>query len=76
MGYQRRISDPGPWLDQIFSTATALKGGTVWRSVQSVRAECGEERLELEVRRRGFRLVKLGTTYGIVCRNVPIEVVV
>lgn len=60
------------WLDQIFASKQAATGGVVRRARRDVEREIGRDRLELEVRRRGFHLLATRTHYIIVCNRGPI----
>ena len=63
------------WLDQIFATRAALTHGVIYRPVRDVEREIGSENLELEVRRRGFHLLRTGRHYIIVCDDKPLQVI-
>ena len=64
------------WGDQIFDSQTARRGGIVRRAVPDVEREIGRDRLELEVRRRGFRLLEVGNHFVILCRPGSVRVIV
>lgn len=75
MEVQRRTTRPDPWINQIFETASARKGGIVYRSKASVERECGVSLLELEVRRRGFHLVETDACYAVFCTPGAIRII-
>lgn len=62
------------WLDQIFRAKSATIGGVVRRRYQDVAREVGIDTLELEVRRRGFHMVRGGDHLVIFCTSDPITV--
>lgn len=64
-----------PWIRQIFASKTARSGGVVRRAVRDVDREIGRDALELEVRRRGYRMVECGGQYVIFCSADPIRVI-
>jgi hypothetical protein len=70
-----RLSDPRPWIDQIFSAKSAAAGGVVRRSVAHVVREIGRETLELEVRRRGYHLIESDGQFIIICNAKPLQVI-
>jgi hypothetical protein len=57
------------WLDQLFSSRAALTGGVVRRKARDVHRMVGRARLEHEVRKRGFHMVKIGDQYVILCNR-------
>lgn len=63
------------WLDQVFSSETARRGGVVRRKVSDVEREVGVAALELEVRRRGYHLLRSGGTFIVICRTDPVLVI-
>ncbi|MEY4985017.1 MAG: hypothetical protein RIR62_3283 [Pseudomonadota bacterium] len=69
-----RHTPPEPWIDEIFAAKTAMKGGVVRRNVDWVRREVGEERFFLEVRRRGFHLMRAGNQYLVICSADPVQI--
>jgi len=64
------------WLDQIFRAKSADRGGVVRRRIEDVAREIGMDRLELEVRRRGFRMVVCGGHVVIICTAEPVHLIV
>lgn len=69
-----RLTPPEPWIAEIFAAKTATKGGVVRRNVDWVRREVGEERFFLEVRRRGFHLMRAGNHYLVICSPDPVQI--
>ncbi len=55
------------WLSQIFEAKPVLSGGVVRRKVADVERKVGRLRLELEVRKRGFHLIRCGSQFVILC---------
>lgn len=76
MSFIGHIPTNDDWVAQIFDARAARTGGLVRRSVADVERKIGLARLELEVRRRGFRLLAAGGQYVIVCTTPPIRVLV
>jgi len=75
----RYLSPPRPigqdWLDQVFAAKAAHQGGVVRRKIRDVAREIGVERFELEVRRRGFHLLRCDEHFIVICNNKPISIV-
>lgn len=63
------------WMDQIFRAKAASAGGVVRRRVADVEREVGRAALELEVRRRGFRMLECGEHFVVICSGDPIRIV-
>ena len=63
------------WLDQIFRAKAAQTGGVVRRKVVDVEREIGRGALELEVRKRGFHLLRTRDDYLIICTSTPIQLI-
>jgi hypothetical protein len=55
------------WLRQLFAAQAARSGGVVRRNIHDVDRKIGRDRLEVEVRRRGFHLLKCGGQFVIIC---------
>ena len=70
---RRQKSDD--WIDHLFSAKAVQKGGVVRRSVDWVTREVGTEKLELEVRRRHFRMVRAGGQFIIICSQDPVQII-
>jgi hypothetical protein len=68
-----RLTPPDPWIDQIFSGRAATTGGVIRRNVDWVEREIERDRFYLEVRRRGFHLMRAGNQYVILCAKDPIQ---
>ena len=68
-----RLTPPDPWIDQIFSARAATTGGVIRRNVDWVEREIGRDRFYLEVRRRGFHLMRTGNQYVILCAKDPVQ---
>lgn len=63
------------WLDQIFRARSAATGGVLRRRVADVEREIGRDRLELEVRRRGFHMIECGQHFVIICQSAPLRII-
>ncbi len=70
-----RHTPPDDWIRAIFSANAVLKGGVVRRQVSWVEREIGRERFELEVRRRGYRLLECGGQYVVICNSDPVRMI-
>ena len=66
---------PNAWIRQIFSAKAAAKGGVIRRSVGWVDREIGREKLALEVRRRGFHMIRAGGQFVIICCQDEIRLI-
>ncbi|MEM8577770.1 MAG: N-(5'-phosphoribosyl)anthranilate isomerase [Pseudomonadota bacterium] len=65
---------PEDWLDQIFSSKSALGGGVVRRKVRDVERLVGRSLFREELRKRGYRAVENNGTFVIFCNRAPIRV--
>lgn len=63
------------WLRQVFAAQSVRNGGVLKRKISDVEREIGADALELEVRRRGFHLIRTATHFLIVCDTGGIEVI-
>ncbi len=63
------------WLNQVFSAKSVTHGGVIRRKIVDVEREINLATLELEVRKRGFHLMRSGHHYIIICHSGPIEFV-
>jgi len=74
----RYVSPPQPigqdWLNQVFAAKAAKQGGIVKRKIRDVAREIGTDRFELEVRRRGFHLLKCDQHFIVICNSEPISI--
>ena len=61
------------WLEQVFSSQEALKGGVVKRQARDVERLAGRAAFLSEVERRGFQAVRNGRHYVIFCNDLPIR---
>ncbi|TBX25937.1 N-(5'-phosphoribosyl)anthranilate isomerase [Roseovarius sp. JS7-11] len=75
MSYLRPIHRNDIWFDQVFSAKAVTKGGVIRRSKADVDRKVGRDRLELEVRKRGFHLVEAGSQFLIICDRGDIRIV-
>lgn len=63
------------WLNQIFAAKSVHFGGVVRRKIVDVERKIGRNRLENEVRRRGFHLIECGSQYVIICDRSLLTVI-
>lgn len=61
------------WLDQVFASGEARKGGVVKRQVRDVEPLAGRETFLREVERRGFQAVQNGRHFVIFCNDLPVR---
>ena len=61
------------WLQQVFGSAEALKGGVVKRQIRDVERLVGREAFARAVARRGFQAVENGRHFVIFCNDRPIR---
>jgi len=64
---------PDLWLDQVFSSGEALKGGVIKRQIRDVERLVGRAVFLAELRRRGFQAVENGRHFVIFCNGKPIR---
>jgi hypothetical protein len=57
------------WIQRIFDAKAASENGVVRRSVATVEQLASPDKLEAEVRRRGFHMVLAGEQYVIICNS-------
>jgi hypothetical protein len=75
MTYPITLSANDLWLDQVFKAKSATQGGIVRRNIRDVDRKIGRERLELEVRRRGFHMIECGGQFIIICTRQHLRVI-
>lgn len=61
------------WLEQLFSSGEALRGGVVKRQVRDVERLVGRRAFVAELSRRGFQAVENGRHFVIFCNRDPIR---
>jgi len=64
---------PEDWLDQIFSSKSAMSGGVVRRKVRDVERLVGRPLFREELRKRGYRAVENNGNFVIFCDRSPIR---
>lgn len=64
---------PDLWLEQLFSSGEARKGGVVKRQVRDVERLVGRAAFQEAVRRRGFSAVENGRHFVVFCNSRPIR---
>lgn len=75
MSYLRPVHSNDTWFDHVFSAKAVSKGGVIRRSKADVDRKIGRDRLELEVRKRGFHLVEAGNQFLIICDRGDIRLI-
>lgn len=63
---------PQLWIEQVFSSAEARRGGVVKRQVRDVERLAGVDLFLAEVARRRFQAVRNGRHFVVFCNNEPI----
>ncbi len=66
---------PNAWIEQIFGAEQAQNGGIVRRSIESVLQNSSEAELVEAVRFRGFKLIRTGGQFVILCHHGYVEIV-
>jgi len=64
---------PELWLEQVFSSAEARRGGVVKRQVRDVERLAGRALFLEAVRKRGFQAVENGRHFVVFCNQHPIR---
>lgn len=64
---------PDRWLDQIFASQEAQRGGVVKRKVRDVERLVGRDALVQAAARRGFQVVENHHHFVIFCNGQPIR---
>ncbi|MCP4822459.1 MAG: hypothetical protein GY883_25010 [Shimia sp.] len=59
----------------MFSARVSERGGMVRRKIRDVEREIGRERLELEVRRRGWHMIETNRDIIILCDTSPFRII-
>ena len=72
MRYAGHVPTNDLWLRQVFAAKAVDVGGVVRRKRSDVERKVGIRALGLEVRRRGFHLVKAGDHLIVICTSGPI----
>ena len=76
MSFVGHIPANDDWVAQLFSAKAVTTNGVVRRKTRDVERKIGHHRLEMEVRRRGFRLIEAGDQLIVICTRDPIRVLV
>ncbi len=66
---------PEEWIAHVFSARVSERGGMVRRKIRDVEREIGRERLELEVRRRGWHMIETNRDIIILCDTSPFRII-
>ncbi|PTX54249.1 hypothetical protein C8N43_3062 [Litoreibacter ponti] len=64
---------PELWLDQIFSSTEARRGGIVKRQVRDVERLAGRALFYAALEARGFQAVENGRHFVVFCNQLPIR---
>lgn len=64
---------PELWLDQIFSSKEAQRGGVVKRQVRDVERLVGRQAFARALERKGFQAVENGRHFVAFCNGAPIR---
>lgn len=64
---------PEMWLQQVFGSAEALKGGVVKRQIRDVEGLVGREAFAKAVERRGFQAIENARHFVVFCNDHPIR---
>jgi len=64
---------PDLWLDQIFSSKEAQRGGVVKRQIRDVERLVGRQAFARALERRGFQAVENGRHFVVFCNGAPIR---
>ncbi|MFO7772325.1 MAG: N-(5'-phosphoribosyl)anthranilate isomerase [Roseovarius gahaiensis] len=64
---------PELWLDQLFSSQEARRGGVVKRQIRDVERLVGRAAFAAAVRDRGFQAVENGRHFVVFCNSAPIR---
>ncbi len=63
------------WIDQIFDSKIAKRGGTVRRKKSSVATYSSLAELKAEVKKRKFHMIEHGDQYIIFCNKALVKIV-
>lgn len=74
MAYSQILSG-SKWIDQIFKAKAVKRGGIVRRKVANVKKYATFKALKLEVKRRGFHMLRSGEQYLIFCHKGEFKVI-
>lgn len=64
---------PDLWLDQIFSSKEAQRGGIVKRQIRDVERLVGRQAFARALERKGFQAVENGRHFVVFCNRAPIR---
>lgn len=64
---------PDLWLEQIFSSKEAQRGGVVKRQVRDVERLVGRQAFARALERKGFQAVENGRHFVVFCNGAPIR---
>ncbi|WP_306152940.1 N-(5'-phosphoribosyl)anthranilate isomerase [Roseovarius sp. MMSF_3281] len=64
---------PDIWLQQVFTSTEARKGGVVKRKIRDVERLVGRHAFLHEVERRGFQAVENHQHYVVFCNTLPLR---
>ena len=64
---------PDIWLQQVFTSTEARKGGVVKRKIRDVERLVGRRAFLHEVEKRGFQAVENHQHYVVFCNDLPLR---
>jgi len=64
---------PDIWLQQVFTSTEARKGGVVKRKIRDVERLVGRRAFLHEVEKRGFQAVENHQHYVVFCNSLPLR---
>lgn len=64
---------PELWLEQIFSSKEAQRGGIVKRQIRDVERLVGRQAFARALERKGFQAVENGRHFVVFCNGAPIR---
>ncbi|MFV1875198.1 N-(5'-phosphoribosyl)anthranilate isomerase [Nioella sp.] len=68
-----RYLTPDLWLDQIFSSKEAQRGGIVKRQIRDVERLVGRQAFARALEQKGFQAVENGRHFVVFCNGAPIR---
>lgn len=63
------------WINRIFNSQIARRGGVVRRKITSVNRYASEAELEAAVRARGYHMILHGDQYIIFCDDAQLQMI-
>lgn len=63
------------WIDQVFESQIAKRGGVVRRKISSIDKETSQAELKRECRKRGYHIVQHGDQWLIFCDKAFVKII-